>query len=184
MKRFAKIALFFSTVLTVFMFSCQKFEEYPLEPNIAFESFTLFVDTISDGDTVKAVTNRGVLAISYTDGDGDLGLRSEDTLYPFNSGSPYYYNIIVSYYEKQNGIFVKVPVTNPSGDVDTINFNGRFPFLTPFGIHKAIKGIINDTLPVNNPNSTFDTIKFSVYIYDRALNKSNEIETSEIVILK
>ena len=184
MKRVTKIVLFFSVAFSLFLFSCQKFEEYPIEPQISFDSFKLFVDTIPDGDTVKAVTNVGVLAFSYTDGDGDLGLRSADTLSPFNPGSPYYYNIIVEYYEKQNGVFVQVPVTNPDGDTDIINFNGRFPYLTPMGVHKAIKGIINDTLPVNNPASDYDTIKFKVYIYDRALNKSNEIETPEIPLLK
>jgi len=184
MKSITKIALFFSGILILMLFSCQKFTEYPKEPQIQFESFMLLVDTVPDGDTIKIISNRGILAFSYTDGDGDLGLRSEDTNAPFNPGSPYYYNIIVKYFEKQNGHFVQVPVTNPDGVTDTINFNGRFPYLTPDGNHKAIRGIINDTLLVNNPLSTYDTVKFKVYIYDRALHKSNEIETPEIQVFK
>jgi len=184
MKGITKIAVILTLVFGSIFLSCQKFDEYPLEPQITFDSFTLFVDTIVENDTMKVVTNRGVLAFFYTDGDGDLGLRSNDTLPPFNQGSPYYYNIIVHYYEKQDGEFVEVPIIDPDGNSTIINFNGRFPYLTPAGIHKAIKGVIQDTLPVNNPNSKYDTIKFRVYIYDRALNKSNEIETPEIPILK
>lgn len=183
MKTFTKITLFFS--LFIYLISgCQKFEEYPVEPHIAFDHFTLLVDTVIENDTAKAITNRGILAISYTDGDGDLGLNNYDTLPPFNQGSPFYYNIIVKYFEKQNGVFVQVPILNPDGSLDTIHFNGRFPYLTPSGVHKAIRGIIYDTLPVNNQSSTFDTIKFKVFIYDRALHQSNLIETPEIVVLK
>ncbi len=185
MKQRTKIVLFFTGIISLFLFSCQKFSEYPIEPQIRFEKFILLIDTIPDGDTVKAVSNRGILVFSYTDGDGDLGLRSADTNPPFNAGSPYYYNIIVKYYEKREGTFVQVPITNPDGETDTINFNGRFPYLTPNGIHKAIRGMINDTLPINNPDTAAgDTIKFKVFIYDRALHQSNEIETPEIKVFR
>ncbi len=186
MTRFAKIVLFSTAVFSMALFSCQKFNEYPVEPHITFEKFTLLLDSVYDPvhDTVVLITNKGVLSFKYTDGDGDLGLTDMDTLPPFDKGSPYYYNIIVKYYEKRNGVFQQVPRINPDGTVDTINFNGRLPYLTPTGVHKAITGIIEDTLLVNNPASSFDTIKFKFYIYDRALHKSNEEETPEIIVIK
>jgi hypothetical protein len=184
MRTVTKIVLFFTGIILTSFLSCQKFEEYPIEPQIQFQKFTLLVDSIITGDTFELRTERGILSFSYTDGDGDLGLRSSDTLPPFNKGSKYYYNIYVRYFEKQNGKFVEVTIDNNDGTTDTVNFHGRFPYLTPQGIHKAIRGTFNDTLPVLNPMSDYDTIKFKFFIYDRALHKSNEQETPEIVVLK
>ena len=181
MKNIAKIGLIFIAAGMMILFSCRKFEEYPVEPQIKFDRFTLLMNT----ETGK--TDRGVLSITYTDGDGDLGLRASDTLPPFNRGSEYYYNFIVKYYEKQNGKFVEVPLLSWNPDeqkYDTVTFNSRFPWLTPRKGNKAIKGIINDTIYVNNPLSDFDTVKFKVSIFDRALHRSNEIETPEIVVIK
>ncbi len=181
MKYSAKIGLILVGIMGIALFSCRKFEEYPIEPVIKFDHFSLLLNT----QTGK--TDRGVLAISYTDGDGDLGLRSRDTFVPFNHGSEYYYNFLIKYFEKQNGVFVEVPILswNPEEQkFDTITFNSRFPYLTPDHGNKAIKGIIQDTVYVNNPLSAFDTIKFKVSIYDRALNLSNEVETPEIIVVK
>jgi hypothetical protein len=178
MLRIAKI-LFIPLVLSATIFlSCRKFEEFPVEPAIKFEDFLLEYNL----ETGK--TERGVLIFSYTDGDGDLGLDNDDLNPPFNIGSPYYYNLIIKYFEKQNGTFVEVPllVWNPdSARFDTLTFNTRFPKLLPEIVDKPIKGVFNDTLFILNPLSSYDTIKFSAYIYDRALHKSNTIETPEIV---
>lgn len=181
MKISAKIGLILIGVIGTLLFSCRKFEEYPIEPVITFDNFTLLLNSQT------GTTERGVLSIGYTDGDGDLGLNTSDTLPPFDRNGNYYYNIIVKYYERQNGTFVEVPLLSWNPDTqkyDTITFNGRFPNLTPEHGNKAIKGVIQDTLYVNNPLSDFDTIKYKVSIYDRALNKSNEVETSEIVVIK
>ena len=57
----------------------------------------------------------------------------------------------------------------------------RIPDLTPDDRNKAIKGIIVDTIPLN-PNPVYDTIQFSMFIYDRALHKSNVVFTPEIIV--
>ncbi len=178
MLRLAKI-LFIPLILSGIIFlSCRKFEEYPIEPVIEYQNFLLELNP----ETGK--TERGVLIFSYTDGDGDLGLGPDDTGPPFNQGSPYYYNLIIKYFEKQDGIFKEVPLLawNPdSARYDTLTFNTRFPKLLPEIFEKPIKGVFNDTLFIMNPLSTYDTIKFTAYIYDRALHKSNTIETPPIV---
>ena len=158
--------------------SCRKFEDFPDIPAITYDNFVVLMNTQT------GITERGVLVFSYTDGDGDLGLDKGDTLPPFNRKSEYYYNLIIKYFEKQNGTFVEVPLlswNSDSSNYDTLTFNSRFPILTPESGNQAIKGVFEDTLFIYNPLSDFDTIKFKAYIYDRALNKSNEIETSEIV---
>ncbi len=158
--------------------SCRKFEEFPDIPEITYSNFLVLTNPQT------GITERGVLAFSYTDGDGDLGLDSKDTLFPYDKDGDYYYNLIIKYFEKQNGAFIEVPLLSWNYDssyFDTLTFNSRFPVLTPFSGNLNIKGIFEDTLYIYNPLSDFDTIKFKAYIIDRALNKSNEIETGEII---
>lgn len=165
-------------VLGVIIPSCRKFEEYPEIPEIEYLSFPLLLNQQS------GIIDRGVLIFNYTDGNGDLGLSTGDTLYPYDKDSPYYYNLIIRYLEKQYGTFVEVPLISWNADssrYDTLTFNSRFPVLTPESGNLNIKGTFQDTLYIYNPLSEFDTIKFSFCIYDRALNKSNELETGDII---
>lgn len=153
----------FSTLL-LFVFSCKKQETYPDTPEIAFEDFVLLFNPASGN------IERGVLKISFKDGDGDIGLHPDET------EPPYDYNLFLKYFEIQHGDTNHVVIIDPvSGD--TANFNARIPVLTPRGSVKAIKGTIEDTIFVYNPLSSFDTIMFEVYLVDRALNKSNVIQT-------
>ena len=181
MSRLTKI-VFILLLLAAFGFdACNKFEKFPDEPVIKYDRFILLLNPTS------GITERGVLQFSYTDGDGDLGLDDQDIYPPFNFGGDYYYNLIINYFEKQNGVFVEVPLLtwNPdSAYYDTSTFNARFPVLTPRTGNLSIKGVFQDTLFIYNPLSDFDTIKFSAYIYDRALHKSNVIETGEIIVIK
>lgn len=146
-------------ILASWLISCSKKEEYPVIPQIEFLGMTKLYDPVLER------SDRGVLAISFKDGDGDIGLMDNDIL------PPYDYNFIVKYYEYQNGSEVRVIIT------DSNEFCARIPILTPLGSVKAIKGEIEDTLNIYNPQSPFDTIRFEVYLVDRALNKSNTVST-------
>jgi len=143
-----------------------KKEVYPDIPEIAFQGFTTQFDT-------GMYARRGFLTISFKDGNGDIGLRPDQTGPPFDTGSIYYYNYIIDYYEKQHGTFVKILLDPP--------YNARIPYLTPNDPNKAIKGIIVDTLMLN-PAPLFDTVKFKFFIYDRALHKSNVDSTPPIIL--
>lgn len=146
--------------------SCMKKEAYPDIPQIAFQGFTTQFDS-------GMYAKRGFLTISFKDGNGDIGLRPDQKEPPYDTGSIYYYNYIIDYYEKQNGTFVKIELEPP--------FNARIPYLTPDDPNKAIKGIIVDTL-ILNPAPLYDTVKFKFFIYDRALNKSNVDSTPPIIL--
>ncbi len=148
--------------------SCMEKEVYPVIPEIAFQGFTLQYDS-------GMYAKRGFLTISFKDGDGDIGLLSSQVWPPFDTGSIYYYNYIIDYYEKQNGTYVKVDLEPP--------YNARIPYLTPNDPNKAIKGIIVDTL-ILNPFPVYDTVKFKFFIYDRALHKSNVDSTPPIILKK
>ena len=146
--------------------SCMKREEFSVIPQIAYQGFTLGFDS-------GLYARRGFLIISFKDGDGDIGLRPEMKWPPFDTGSIYYYNYIIDYFEKQNGTFVKIVLDPP--------YNARIPYLTPDDHNKSIKGIIVDTLTLN-PIPVHDTVKFKFFIYDRALHKSNVDSTPPIIL--
>ena len=174
MKKRNLIGLLF---LTLAVLSCQKKVEYPVEPKIAYEGFTyLFnVDSTFSGE--------GVISFSYTDGDGDLGLDDADTLPPFGPNGAHYYNMVVDYMKYVNGEFVKVPLLSwnvQTQTYDTVSFNARFKRLRDSEDPKAISGMMDYTLPVQNPFSPNDTIKFEIRIFDRALHESNVIQTDVI----
>jgi len=176
--KYATKILILMLIVGAVVLSCRKFEEFPDIPAITYSHFTVLFNPAT------GITERGVLVFSYTDGDGDLGLDSRDTLFPYDKDGEYYYNLIIKYFEKQNGTFIEVPLLSWNTDssyFDTLTFNSRFPVLTPFSGNLNIKGVFEDTLFIYNPLSNFDTIKFKAYIIDRALNKSNEIETDEII---
>jgi hypothetical protein len=178
MTQLAKIGVILFLPLVLFYASCQKDDEFPIEPRINYDSFLL------EFNSETGITERGVLAVSYTDGDGDIGLRPRDTFPPYDFGSPYYYNLVIDYYELQFNEWKLVPLVawNPDAQqYDTLTFNARMPVLTPPSGLQPIKGVIEDTLYLYNPLSEFDTIKFSVYIIDRALNISNTVETPPII---
>lgn len=180
MRLFTKVILFLILVIAI-VGSCKKFETFPIEPVIVYDDFVLLLNTQS------GITERGVIKFTYTDGDGDLGLASSDTIFPFHPSGDYYYNMIIRYFERQNGEFVEVPIlawNNETQQYDTLTFNSRFPVLTPNSGNMNIKGLFQDTVFVYNPLSEYDTIMFKVSIYDRALHKSNEIETAPIVRIK
>ena len=151
-------------ILLAVSWSCLRDEEYPIIPEIKFEDFILLLNTQS------GIIERGVLKISFKDGDGDIGLNSSDT------APPYDFNLFIDYFEIQNKDTVRIYLVDPASG-DTSTFNARIPILTPKGSDKSIKGEIEDTLFIYDPTSAYDTIMFKVYLVDRALHKSNVIQT-------
>ncbi len=143
-------------VLVVFFAAaCQKQDTFPLEPVLTFKSLV-------------AVGDSAVLNMAFTDGDGDVGLGQADTL------EPYLYNCFLEYQEKQGKEFKTISLPIP--------FNFRIPKLNPSGKAKPILGNIRVVLTPTfyNPFSSTDSVRFKVYITDRALNKSNVISTSTL----
>ena len=174
MKKRYLVALLF---LTMAMLSCQEPVEYPIEPHIKYEGFTY----LSNSDS--AFSGEGIISFSYTDGDGDLGLDDADTLTPFGFHDAHYYNMLIDYMKCVNGEFVKTPLLSwnvQTQSYDTITFNARFKRLRDTEEPKAISGTMDYTLPVQNPFSPNDTIKFEICILDRALHESNVIQTEPI----
>ncbi len=157
--------VFFIGIIT----SCKKQNEYPIEPHIEYLSFT----KIPNSGTAD---NKAFLAITFTDGDGDIGLEKDDTLPPFNPGSEYYYNYYIDYYEKLNDTFRRIDLPFP--------FNARIPYVEESLAERGIKGEIQIEIYINNVNSTADSIRFDLQIVDRAQHKSNIVTTPAFYIKK
>lgn len=154
--------------LVLFVVSCFKQEEYPLEPIIRFIDFQIVEET-------------GRIIIEFTDGDGDIGLREDEIFSPYNPESYFYHNMYITYWEKDDSEGWKIGTTD-SGD--TIVFPYRIKPFTNSEKDKPIKGTIEVMLeplyynPFSNQN---DTIRYSIVLIDRSLNISNELITPEII---
>lgn len=147
----------------VVLSGCLKTEEFPDVPAIAFKSFEFFGDSAS-------------LTIKFTDGDGDVGLDASDIAPPYDTSSVFYYNLFLEQTAKVNGQWVEVGFDEP--------IYYRIPRITPTGQNKALEGEIAVAI---DPFSFFitgvsDTVRFSVEMVDRALNRSNKVFSNEIIV--
>lgn len=141
--------------------ACLKKTQYPIIP-------------VVESVNIDRQASKDVYQIAFTDGDGDLGLKESDTTGNFSSSQKYYYNLFMEYYHYENGAWVKP-------DLNGVNFYYRIPYLTPEGQNKALKGSINIDIEHVFYFPNVDSVKFEVYIADRALNESNLIETIAMV---
>lgn len=155
-------------VFAVFVSGCLPKVDYPDEPRIEYLGFI-------PGNSVNIADSVGVVQISFTDGNGDLGLEAGDTNGVFHEDSTYYFNLFVNYYEKKEGVFELITPVFPN--------HVRFPNLTPAGNDKALEGEMNIGVFADF-TSPYDTVKWEVYLVDRSLNHSNTISTQEIVLDK
>jgi len=161
------LLLVFSLVLVL---SCRKEKLYPLIPAISFKSINELdtVYNIAGGNDTNTIIK---FTFSFTDGDGDIGFRNEEL--------PDQQNCFFRIFEKQQGDFVELVYPPPL-------FAYRIPDVTPDRRNKNISGEVTIDINENNfkdypPN---DTMKVGIYIFDRALNQSNTIFTSEFIINK
>jgi len=152
-------------LFVLFLSSCHepKFDKTPV---ITFKSIEKITNDLGCDD-------KATLTIHFQDGDGDIGLDDTDIQTPFDTASLYFFNWFIDFYEKQNGAFVKTD----------INQNARIPKLSTT-YPESIEGDLSIELFINNPYSTYDTVRFECYIVDRELHQSNVVITPEIIVKK
>jgi len=166
MKIYTKICLILVIPILSGLTGCIKEEQYPIEPHIDFGGFATAKD-ISGKDSLGAIT------ISYTDGDGNIGLFSWDTVEPRK------YNFYLKFMQYVNNELVEVKPVDSS-----VTFNARIPNLTPVGRNKNIKGNITMYLELYFARQVLlsDTVAFEIFIKDRDLNESNVVETPMFIL--
>ena len=171
------------TLLAASLIACEVITgpNFPNEPKISFQSVNKFRVKDKLGNATDSIS----IAIKFQDGDGNLGIAAEEIGQPpfekedkLPDGTivpnPLYYNYNLKGFRRTNGESVSVDFTP--------TLSGQFPLL-----NEGKEGPIEGTLsygslfplllrPVN------DTLKFEIYIYNRKGNRSNTIETSEVII--
>lgn len=173
-KPMGRISLFILMATMVFS-SCKKPDEYPIIPSIEFKQIYSARDTGGYDENVITV-------ISFTDGDGDLGYYTaesgkNDPIFD-DPNSEYYYNYHVIKWQKENGVW---SIDSLADNGEKLNLGGRLSYMTPSGKNKALKGEIKQTVAIDVALQN-DTFRYDIFIYDRALHKSNVVRTDEIVL--
>lgn len=166
--------------------SCVGEPDYNFVPEIGFHDIQVI--TTSSPDILGNISKRDsvVISVDFKDGDGDLGFSEEDYKALIKKTGDSVRTIDVNIFVSRNGKFVK---SNPAEKIGG-NLKGfRFKQGTKAG---AIEGVIDystsfgysnfDKIPGLTGKS--DTVKFTVQIIDRALNKSNVTETAPIILFK
>lgn len=164
MKLSIIVPLFFAGISFT---ACLDTPDLPPEPRLSQVSARL-IDSLDLLDTNTFCR----LKVSFTDGDGDIGLDAGDTLPPFNPGGEFYYNLLVDVYEKEGDSFKLAELPFP--------FHSRIGNLTPQGQNKTLIGTI--TYDMDLSGIELDTFQLRTRLIDRALNISNEVQSSEIVL--
>lgn len=158
------------TVLTIIFFSCRKEPNYSDVPKIDFnrvEHYQIFRDfNFEDSLNIK---------LNFEDGNGDLGLDPDDINGNDKFTGKFAQNYFCTLLKKKDTSWVEV-------DKD---LNGTYLRLLETGAG-PIDGILNYAVIINPLIETEiidgDSIKFEIYILDRALNQSNTISTNSIVL--
>lgn len=151
------------------LISCFKKEEYPIEPLVSFESFLKSNEA-----------NKAVITFNFTDGDGDIGLLESDTLAPYDKEGKNYYNLILTYFEKDDTLGW-IQGKDVEGTPIVLNF--RLKPILDYSISKGVKGTISYDFDFyyNFLSNQSDTIMYEFQIIDRNLNHSNIGKTDMIL---
>lgn len=167
--------IFLIACLPVLMASCIKQVEYPPVPVVEFKDFIRY----GNNDSCD-------LVFHFRDGDGDIGLDDNEIQPPYDSSNIYFSNVFfVYYYKNAEGKFVKYYNTSPppSSKLDSFMLTGRiWKNLTPRGQNKTLEGDVYLKKYAPFYVKGHKTIRFELFMYDRALNKSNVVVTPEFTM--
>lgn len=177
--------------LSLFFSGCKKPPEWDKTPYIEFREikkkncilYLSCCNSICNGDSI-------FINIYFRDGNGDIGLASDDPTPEFN----FYVNLLI----EKDTIFK--PFEYCDSDSCAIflwsdTYKSRIPPLYPEGYSGPLDGTIDYSIfllttdlldPCCRQFEHLDsaTIKFTIQLVDRALNKSNIVETTPIIISK
>lgn len=160
--RLFKYIIFILAGTFLFVTSCVKEKTFPPEPHIEFIKYIKYGNDSAD------------CIISFKDGDGDIGIKDDDTITKDD--------FIMKYlYKGTDGLFHPFDIVDTTAVMDTFFIPYRIPYLTPDGQYKALDGEIKAKLrvpPLYVPGHS--TVKFEIYIRDRAGHISNRVQTNEI----
>lgn len=156
---------YFILALCIFYFGCINAPDYPDTPQIEFISFS---NLTMDQSPLNSDTT--VLSISFTDGDGDIG---------FDMGTSGENIFIID--NRTNEVFdrFRAPAIPPQGANNGVSGEINMVLLNTCCVFPPEDSIPNCESPLQYPTNE---LTFTIYIEDRAGNKSNEIVTPPITL--
>lgn len=109
-------------------------------------------------------------------------IEEADTFYV--TQNEFHNNIFVKFFVKKNGVYEEFNWVTEFDPICGESFNGRYPLLSDVGREKPLEGKLKYKMSSAGFELLFrqDTLKLEVFIYDRALNKSNVIESPDFVL--
>lgn len=169
-------------LMTALLSGCITDPKFPKEPRISFESIRKIRKPAIVGQVGGSARDSVIITIRFEDGDGDLGITKDQVLNeePWKGGKEFNYEVesfvkrgnTWEYYKEQG------KKINQSGNFD--------PLVTPSSKPSPIEGTLDYSLifyqNALNPSAPNDTVKFTIFIRDRARHESNRIETDPIIV--
>jgi hypothetical protein len=161
-KHLYNIIVAWFIILGIGISSCIKKPKYPSTPVIKFKDFIRYGNP-ADPDSVE-------LVITFTDSEGDIGLDPEDKKGILKDG-----NLFMIYFYDSAGTWAAFD-PNPLPPFDTLRIVYPVPpVLPPNDLNEPVKGSIY--VKQFKPFRAHNKIKYVVYMYDKALHKSDTIHT-------
>jgi len=171
--------------------SCLKEPEYSTTPAISFNSVR--VNRYTPANRGEQAIDTVRVTINYQDGDGDLGLSTDDLkLAPFKFRNP-----DSTYNKFSKNFFIEIFIRNPGTSryelratknlTSPAGYDGAFPHPTTDTDTKSapIKGTLTYKLIPIGLGDVFqprDSVRFEIGIADRALHVSNTITTQPFYV--
>jgi hypothetical protein len=149
---------------------CDKLETYSEIPEVNFQQVYI-ADTLDAlGNDIKLQN----ITIQVIDGDGNLGLNTEDTTGNFAPNSQYYNNLFITISRKLDDGSYK--------QLDNLTGNYRIPYKAPIGQNKYLKAEIKIKMEIALGYIDYDTIRYEIQVCDRLLNSSEKAISCDIPI--
>jgi hypothetical protein len=162
--------------------ACTGVPDFSFTPEISFNNIRV-ITTESEGGLGISKKDSVVMSINFQDGNGDLGITNLELANLKKTKGDSIKTFVVALYVAKNGKFIK---SNSNEQ-----FSGNIPIHFKEGTKAGpIEGTIdysaiflyNVFAAIPNLTGKNDTVKFELTIKDRALNVSNTIQTSPVVI--
>ncbi|QKG55620.1 hypothetical protein GKZ68_02580 [Hymenobacter sp. BRD128] len=176
-------------LLATSLSACLKAPEYSTTPSISFNDIQdiRIQPKQAGGQPLDSIR----MTINYQDGDGDLGLTSDERKnppYDYQKGANKFYNNFFVEPFVRNTVTGKYESVVSKGLTTAGAYNGAFPHPTTTTDSKAapIKGTLTYAPIAFGLGDIFqprDSVRFEISIADRALHVSNTITTRSVYIL-
>lgn len=165
-------------VLASLVASCVKPKTFPIEPYIEFRQNILSYMPIVAGDSIPSLE----VEFYFQDGDGDIGRYDESEAFPYVGDS--LYNLHFQLYRVlSDSLLEKVYLPDTTGEWHPIAYHYHLHYMEPVNANHSLCGLIRwkvDDFSITAKMLENNTVCYGIYLYDRALHRSNVIYTDPI----